>query len=108
MKSAGRFSLVLVTAPDIRTARALAESALKARLVACANLLPQIRSHYRWRGKIESAVEVLLMLKTTKAKLGALEKLVLARHPYDTPEFLVVPIIAGNPGYLNWLGESCS
>ena len=103
MKSATSFAIVLVTAPELKTARRLAKAALSARLIACANLVPKIESHYRWRGKIESSAEVLLILKTRKSKLTALEKLVVARHPYDTPEFLVLPPSAGNKKYLDWL-----
>ncbi len=103
MKSAGKFNIVLVTAPDLKTARLLARAALQARLIACANLLPKIESHYWWRRKIESGAEVLLVLKTRKSSLPALEKLVLARHPYDTPEFLVLPLLAGSQRYLRWL-----
>ena len=105
MKSATLFTLVLVTSPNLKTARALAKAALAARLIACANLVPKIESHYRWQGKIESGTEVLLVLKTRKSKLAALEKLILARHPYDTPEFLVLSLVAGNAKYLDWLGE---
>jgi periplasmic divalent cation tolerance protein len=105
MKSASSFAIILVTAPDLNTARALAKAALSARLIACANLVPKIESHYWWQGKIESSPEVLLILKTQKSKLLALEKLVLARHPYDTPEFLVLPVSAGNKKYLDWLAD---
>lgn len=107
MKSAAKFSIVLVTAPDLKTARALAKAALQAKLIACANLVPKVESHYWWQGKIESGAEVLLLLKTPKSKLAALEKLILARHPYDTPEFLVLPVSAGSVRYLDWLAESC-
>ncbi|HEX7618629.1 MAG TPA: divalent-cation tolerance protein CutA [Verrucomicrobiae bacterium] len=107
MKSATSFAIALVTAPDLKTARALAKAALSARLIACANLIPKIESHYRWRGKIESGAEVLLILKTQKSRLAALEELVLAKHPYDTPEFLVLPLSAGNKKYLDWLSSSC-
>jgi periplasmic divalent cation tolerance protein len=107
MKPAAKFALVLVTVPDLKTARALAKAALQRRLIACANLIPKIESHYWWQGKIESSAEVLLVLKTQKAKLAALEKLVLAKHPYDTPEFLVLPLSAGGKKYLNWLTENC-
>ena len=106
MKPTGKYALVLVTSPDVRTARKLARAALEARLIACANLIPKIESHYRWQGKIESGAEVLLVLKTTTARLAALERLMLARHPYDTPEFLVLPISRGNKRYLDWVEES--
>ena len=107
MKAARKFSLVLVTAPDLKTARKLARAALAARLIACANLVPKIESHYWWQGKMESGEEVLMILKTTRARLAALEKLILAKHPYDTPEFLVVPLRQGNKRYLDWLAHSC-
>jgi periplasmic divalent cation tolerance protein len=103
MKPATKFAVVLVTAPDMKTARALARTALSARLIACANLIPKIESHYRWRGKIESGAEILLLLKTHKSRLAALERLVLSKHPYDTPEFIVLPLNAGNQKYLAWL-----
>jgi periplasmic divalent cation tolerance protein len=106
MKPATQFAVVLVTAPDLKTARALAKAALSARLIACANLFPKIESHYWWRGKIESGAEVLLVLKTQKSKLAALEKLILAQHPYNTPEFIVLPLSAGNKKYLDWLAEN--
>lgn len=106
MNPANRFAVVLVTAPDLKTARALARAALEARLIACANLVPRVESHYWWQGRLERGAEVLLVLKTTRARLAALEKLVLARHPYDTPEFLVLPLHAGTERYLAWLAAS--
>jgi periplasmic divalent cation tolerance protein len=106
MKPADKFALVLVTAPDLKTARRLAKAALTARLIACANLVPQIESHYWWQGRIEFGKEVLLVLKTTRTKLAALEKHILAEHPYDTPEFVVLPLAAGNARYLDWLQAS--
>jgi len=107
MKSATGFAVVLVTAPDLKSARSLVKAALAAKLIACANLVARVESHYVWQGKTESATEVLMILKTRKTKLAALEKLIVARHPYDTPEFLVLPLIAGNPKYLGWLAASC-
>jgi len=102
-----RFNVIFVTAPDLKTARGLAKAALRARLVACANLVPKIESHYWWRSKMESSQEVLIIFKTTKAKLPALEKLILARHPYDTPEFLALPLYAGSQKYLDWVQANC-
>ena len=107
MKAAAGFAIVLVTAPDLKTARRLAKAALQARLIACANLAPKIESHYWWQGKIESSREVLLVLKTRRSRLVLLEKLILEHHPYDTPEFLVLPLQAGSGGYLGWLAENC-
>jgi uncharacterized protein involved in tolerance to divalent cations len=98
--------LVLVTAPDRKTARKVAGAALRAKLIACANLVPGLESHYRWRGKLERGAEVLMLLKTTEARLAALERLVVAEHPYDTPEFIVLPLVRGNRRYLDWLRES--
>jgi periplasmic divalent cation tolerance protein len=94
--------VVLVTAPDLKTARRLGRAALRARLIACANLVPRLESHYWWRGKVESAAEVLMLLKTTRACLGRLEKLVLELHPYDTPEFIVLPVTTASKRYLEW------
>ena len=96
------FKIVLVTAPDLKAARKLAQGALKARLIACANLIPKIESHYRWQGKVEQSAEVLMVMKTSERRLAALEKLVLARHPYDTPEFVVLNPVSGTKKYLAW------
>ena len=102
----GQLLLAMVTAPDLKTARALAKAALKERLIACANLIPGIESHYRWRGKIEIGAEVLMVLKTTTSRISALEKLIMSNHPYDTPEFIVLPVRGGNKRYLDWWEKS--
>jgi periplasmic divalent cation tolerance protein len=106
MKPAG-FRIALVTAPDLKTARRLARAALNARLIACANLVPEIESHYRWQGRIEHGPEVLMILKTTGKCIKKLEKLILAEHPYDMPEFVVLDLRGGNGRYLNWLNTGC-
>jgi periplasmic divalent cation tolerance protein len=107
MKPAKNFSIVLVTVPELKTARRLARAALKAKLVACANLVPKIESHYWWRGKLERGNEVLMVLKATRATLPALEKLILKLHPYDTAEFIVLPVEQGSERYLAWWNQSC-
>ena len=108
MQTSRRYAIVLVTAPDLKTARVLAKAALQARFVACANIVPKIESHYWWQSKLESGAEVLVMFKTTRARLRALEQLVISRHPYDTPEFVVLPLTGGNARYLAWLDQSCA
>ena len=105
MKSAAKFSIVLVTAPDLKTARKLARGALKSKLVACANLVPKIESHYWWQGKIESSAEVLCVFKTASVKLPAFEKFILTNHPYDTPEIVSISLSSGTQRYLTWLAE---
>jgi periplasmic divalent cation tolerance protein len=106
MKRSRQYAVVLVTTPDLETARKLAQAALAARQIACANLVPRVESHYRWQGKIETGTEVLVVMKTATACLPALAKLVLAAHPYDTPEFLVLPVSGGSRRYLDWISDS--
>ncbi len=106
MKRTSKFALVLVTAPNINVGRAIARAALSDKLVACANIVPHVESHYWWEGKIEASAEVLLLMKTTIAKLPALERLILAKHPYQTPEFIALPIEKVTGRYATWLIES--
>ncbi len=107
MKATSKFAAVLVTAPNLKVARQLAKLALEAKLIACANLVPKIESHYRWQGKLEKGSEVLMVMKTTRARLAELEKLILANHPYDTAEFIVLPLGGGAERYLRWLETCC-
>jgi len=108
VRNTPEFVLVLMTAPDIKTARTLAKAILSVRLAACVNLLPKIESHYWWEGKIERGGEVLMLIKTRKDQLKRLENEILAQHPHDTPEFLVLPIPHGNQRYLDWISRSVS
>jgi periplasmic divalent cation tolerance protein len=98
--------VALVTAPDLETARRIAQAALNSKAAACANLLPQIESHYWWQGKLEQNAEVLIIFKTTEPKRAALQEVVLANHPYETPEFVVLPITQGSGNYLAWIRNS--
>jgi periplasmic divalent cation tolerance protein len=106
VKPGRRFQIILVTAPDLKCARKLAKAALHSRLVACANLIPKLESHYRWQGKLERSAEVLIVFKTTRQRTAALERLILEEHPYDTPEFITLPILAGTAKYLSWIMAS--
>jgi periplasmic divalent cation tolerance protein len=102
MKPASGCRIVLVTVPDLKTARRIAGLALEERLTACANLLPALESHYWWKGKLEQGAEVLMLFKTTARNLVALEKLVLKNHPYDTAEFVALVPDEVTQRYLNW------
>ncbi len=106
MRNASRFALVMVTAPSLEAARHLASCALQKRLVACANLVPGLESHYWWKGKQETAAEVLILFKARMTDLAALEKALLSNHPYETPEVVAVPFKSGTSRYLAWLADS--
>ncbi len=95
--------VVLIAVPRGGKARELAEGMVEARLAACVNLLPEISSVYRWKGKVRRDAESLLVIKTSARRLKALEKWVKARHPYETPEFLVLSASGGSRDYLRWL-----
>ena len=102
MKASKNLRIVLVTAPDLQTARGLAKAALKARVVACANIVTGLESHYWWKGKIEHSTEVLIIFKTSTARLKQLEESVLDQHPYDTPEIVALPLNAASERYRDW------
>lgn len=102
-----QFRLVLVTCSTLPEARKISRSLLQKHLAACVNVhTTPVESIYRWKGKIESAREHLLLIKTTTRRLKSLEREVLRLHSYETPEFLVLPIISGSRGYLAWLNNS--
>jgi periplasmic divalent cation tolerance protein len=102
------FSLVLTTFPADGDAEAFARTLVGERLAACVNVLPPMRSVYRWKGEVEAAGERQLLIKTKAASVAALEERVKALHPYCVPEFLVLPIGTGSAAYLAWLGGSVS
>ena len=106
MKSTRHHLIALVTAPDLKTARRLVQVVLREKLVACANVFPRIESHYWWKGSLETGAEVLILFKTSRNRVRTLEKRVLAEHPYETPEFIVLPIQAGSAAYLDWIDGS--
>lgn len=98
--------VVFVTAKDISEARKIASGLLEAKLIACANLVPQVQSLFWWQGKIDEANEVLLVLKTQSAKVEEIIQKVKLLHSYDVPEIIALPIDAGNGDYLKWVDES--
>ncbi|MFZ3201288.1 MAG: divalent-cation tolerance protein CutA [Candidatus Acidiferrales bacterium] len=99
--------VVLVTCGSAREAHRIARALVERRLAACANIVPApVGSIYRWKGKVESASEFLLLIKTSRRKFTALEKAVRALHHYDVPEIVALPIAAGSRDYLAWIADS--
>ena len=98
--------VVFMTAANGEEATRLADMLVGAHLAACVQILPEMESVYRWQGKIERQSEVLLLVKTTRAKFDELEREVRALHSYDTPEIIAVPVITGSAPYLDWLDRA--
>jgi len=102
-----KFRVVLVTCATLEEARKIARGVVEKHLAACVNIVTHaVESFYTWEGKLENSSEYMLVIKTSEERLGELEKEVLAMHSYDTPEFIVLPIVTGSDKYLDWLGAS--
>jgi periplasmic divalent cation tolerance protein len=96
---------VYITAPDIASAEEIARLLVENRLAACANIIPGLKSVYRWEGKIETDSEVAIIAKTRRALVPKLTEDVRLAHPYDCPCIVTWPIEGGNPEYLDWVGS---
>ena len=100
------FVIVLTTFPADGDAEALARTLVTERLAACVNILPPMLSIYTWTGALENSSERQLLIKTTAARVTALKDRLKALHPYEVPEFLVIPITEGSHDYLAWLADN--
>ena len=98
--------LVLSTAGSQEEAGKIAQALVERRLAACVNIIPGVASVYRWKGKVESASEWLLMIKTSAAVFPALRDALRELHSYDVPECLMIAVEDGDGAYLEWIGES--
>ncbi|MBI5416319.1 MAG: divalent-cation tolerance protein CutA [Candidatus Omnitrophica bacterium] len=98
--------VILVTAKDQDQANKIAEKLVADKLVACVNVVPGIRSIFRWEGKLDRAEEVLLVLKSRRRHFPSIVKTVKALHSYDVPEIIALPIVEGDKDYLRWITES--
>jgi periplasmic divalent cation tolerance protein len=101
-----KFVVALTTFPGDQEAEVFAKALVDERLAACVNILPPMRSVYTWKGAVEQAEERQLIIKTTLARVEALEARVKQLHPYEVPEFIVLSIESGSSAYLAWLSES--
>jgi periplasmic divalent cation tolerance protein len=100
------YLVVLMTLPVDFDGETFGRTLVEERLAACVNLLAPMESVYRWEGRIEVESERQIIVKTSKDRLAALWDRVREMHPYEVPEFLVLPIADGNEAYLRWIGES--
>jgi len=106
MESATHVRIVLVTCGSLAEARRIARGVVSRRLAACVNVITApVESVYRWKGKVERAREFLLVCKTTRSRLAALEKEIHRLHSYDVPECIALPVTEGSRRYLLWLTE---
>ena len=95
--------VVYVTTPDVETARAIAAALIEHHEAACVNIVSGVESVYRWQGKVETDTEWLLVIKTRRARLGAIDAQLAELHPDEVPERIALPIVDGAPAYMNWL-----
>jgi periplasmic divalent cation tolerance protein len=100
------YIIVLVTTANKQEAETIAQKLLEAKLIACANILGLVSSHFHWHGKIDRAEEYLLLLKSRQNLFEALAAEVKKLHSYKVPEILALPVVAGSKAYLGWLGDS--
>ena len=104
---ADQILLAISTFPDAETASRTAQALVEEKLAACANVLPTIHSIYRWKGKIETAGEIMVLFKTTQERQAAFEKKLRSLHPYEVPELICFKIDSGSPDYLRWVIDNC-
>lgn len=104
--SSGKMIIVITTINEELDADRLAAGIVNKRLAACVQILPKLRSVYRWEGEIESADEFLLLIKTAADKFGDLEEYIIADHPYEVPEIIGIEAAAVSKPYLDWLTNS--
>jgi len=97
--------VLFITTADAEEARRIADVLLKERKAACVNIVPAVSSLFWWQDKVEKAEESLLIVKSRASVLNQIVKLVKQHHSYDVPEIIALPIIGGNPDYLEWIGK---
>lgn len=95
--------IVLTNCPDAEVADRIARTLVEQKLAACVNRMPAVDSVYRWQGAVERAVEVPLLIKSTRERLPEVQEVIRALHPYEVPEILAIPVVAGLPAYLRWV-----
>jgi periplasmic divalent cation tolerance protein len=106
METTSEALVVLCTCPDDVAGTRIATALIEGGHAACVNRVPGVRSMYRWDGRVQDDAEVLLVIKTTAARLAGVESLIRAQHPYELPEVLALPVAGGSAEYLAWIGQA--
>jgi periplasmic divalent cation tolerance protein len=106
MKTSDDIHLLYCTCPDADTAQRIARAVVESGQAACVNIIPGLRSVYRWQGTLQEDNEYLLLIKTQAARVGPLTESILSLHPYELPEVIAVPVIGGHAPYLDWVRDS--
>ena len=97
--------MVFVTVPGLKDGNRMSKEILTSRLAACVTVIPGVRSMYWWEGKLAQAKEAMLVVKTTRSQYRRLERKILELHSYKVPEIIAVPVVAGLPQYIEWVGD---
>ena len=104
---AERVLLALSTFPDRETAQRISNQVVTEKFAACANILPAVESIYRWKDKVETGNETLVIFKLSEDRQSAFQEKVRSLHPYEVPEIIFFPVSNGLPEYLHWVADSC-
>ena len=104
---AERVLLALSTFPDRETAQRVSNQVVAEKFAACANILAAVESIYRWKGKVETGNETLVIFKLSEDRQSAFQEKVRSLHPYEVPEIIFFPVSNGLPEYLHWVADSC-
>lgn len=104
---AEKILLALSTFPDHETAQRISTQLVTEKLAACANILPGVESIYRWKEKIETGSETLVLFKLSEGQQSAFQEKLRSLHPYEVPEIIFLPVTSGLPDYLRWVIENC-
>ena len=106
MRKTVQHILVITTCPGTISAKKIAQDLVTEKLAACVNILPEVQSYFSWVGKVDTANEHMLIIKTTSENYNAIETYIKKVHPYELPEVIAVPIEAGLTAYLEWVSKN--
>src|ERR1043166_1647001 len=105
---ADKILLAISTFPDAGTARRISGELVTEKFAACANIFAAVKSIYRWKDKVETANETMVLFKLSNERRAAFQKKLLSNQPYEVPEIIFIPVANGLPDYLRWVAESCT